>query len=106
MQASKSGAIALDAKTAGGDNSNELVWRTGDGFEDPPLRQRHKCCAASQSDTASISASVSSANRWPSLLGGRWLGTSTYLMLGPRDRSPGHPRRPVIPRRGVGPLEK
>jgi hypothetical protein len=27
MQASKSGAIALDAKTAGGDNSNELVYR-------------------------------------------------------------------------------
>jgi hypothetical protein len=27
MQASESGAIALDAKTARGDNSNELVYR-------------------------------------------------------------------------------
>ena len=73
MQASKSGAIALDAKTAGGDNSNELVyravllalcrflWASGTLIFRPPLRQRHKCCAASQSDTASISASVSSA---------------------------------------------
>ena len=39
----------------------------------------HKCCSASQANTASISASVLSVNRWPSLLGGRWFGTSTYF---------------------------
>src|SRR5439155_19480954 len=47
----------------------------------------HKCCSASQPDTAPISASVFSANRYPPLLGGRWFGTSTYLTLGTRDPS-------------------
>jgi len=41
------------------------------------------CCSASQADTASVFP----VNRWPSLLGGRWLGTSTYLTLGTRDPS-------------------
>src|SRR6266851_5698959 len=49
--------------------------------------QHHKCCSASQVDTASISASVLSVNRWPSLLGVRSLRTSTYLMLGTSDPS-------------------